>query len=42
MFFLGLRAMYIMVSSAESNCGSNIAWNVVNIKRNRHGSRTEP
>ena len=32
-FILGLRAIYIMVSSAESNCGSNIVYNVVNVKK---------
>ena len=31
-FVLGLRAIYIMVISKESNCRSNIVWNVVNVK----------
>ena len=33
MFILGLIAIYIMASSAESNCSSNIVWNVVNVKK---------
>ena len=32
-FVLGLSAIYIMVSSAESNCRSNIVWNVVNVTK---------
>ena len=33
-FILGLKAIYIMVSSEkESNCRSNIVWNVVNVKK---------
>ena len=32
-FILGLRAIYIMVISKESNCRSNIVWNVVNVKK---------
>ena len=30
------------VISKESNCRSNIVWNVVNVKRNRQGPSTEP